>query len=147
MDDTLIHRQVQAARAGTNPAVVAKMRSGWAVMGERQFLPGYCLLLPDPVVPTLNALPVQARATFLEDMTRLGDAILQVTGAVRINYEILGNLEPALHAHLFPRYDTEPADLRTRPAWFYDWSAAPEFVRGEHERFILSVARILNGRP
>jgi hypothetical protein len=29
------------------------MESGWAVFGDVQVLNGYCLLLPDPVVPTL----------------------------------------------------------------------------------------------
>ena len=48
-------------------------------------------------------------------------------GAVRINHEILGNLEPALHVHVFPRFETEPETLRTRPVWFYDWDNAPAF--------------------
>ena len=33
---------------------VARLPGGWAVMGDPQVLAGYCLLLPDPVVPTLN---------------------------------------------------------------------------------------------
>ena len=31
------------------------MPSGWAVLGDTQILPGYSLLLPDLVVPDLNA--------------------------------------------------------------------------------------------
>ncbi len=143
MNDTLIHRRVASAREGTNQAVITRMPSGWAVMGDTQVVRGYCLLLPDPVVPDLNALAGSARAAFLHDVTVLGDALLRVTGARRINYEILGNLEPALHAHLFPRYDSEPAELRTRPVWFYDWSAAPAFDLGEHHGFIRSVQAAL----
>ena len=60
-------------------------------------------------------------------MARLGDALLQVTSADRINYEILDNSEPELHAHVFPRYSTEPPDLRRLAAWFYDWAAAPRY--------------------
>jgi diadenosine tetraphosphate (Ap4A) HIT family hydrolase len=60
-------------------------------------------------------------------MARLGDAVLQVTSAHRINYEILGNSEPELHAHVFPRYATEPLELRRLPVWFYDWAAAPRY--------------------
>ncbi len=41
-------------------------------MGDVQFLPGYCLLLPDPVAPSLNDLDVEARATCLLDMARIG---------------------------------------------------------------------------
>ena len=116
---TLIHQRVAEANEGTNPKVIARMKSGWAVIGDSQFLKGYCLLLPDPVVADLNDFSGKERMQFLSDMAALGDAVLAVTGAVRINYEMLGNLEPALHAHLFPRYDDEPEDLRVRPAWFY----------------------------
>jgi diadenosine tetraphosphate (Ap4A) HIT family hydrolase len=124
---TAIHRRVAAARAGTDPTVIARLDSGWAVCGEQQFVAGYSLLLPDPVVPDLNALPAAQRAVFLADMARLGDALLAVTGAVRINYAMFGNLEPALHAHVVPRYADEPAALRTAHPWAYDWGAAPRF--------------------
>jgi len=81
-------------------------------MGDVQFLPGYCLLLADPVVPSLNDLSPQARGQYLQDMVRIGDAILKVTDSFRINYEILGNSEPELHAHIFPRYMSEPEEQR-----------------------------------
>jgi len=124
---TLIHRRVEAARKGENSTVLCRMDSGWAVFGDVQVLNGYCLLLPDPAVPTLNDLDEARRAAFLRDMVLIGDAILEVTGAARINYEILGNSEPALHVHIIPRYEAEPDDLRRGPIWFYDWSKAPKF--------------------
>lgn len=142
---TLIHRRVDEARRGENPRVIARMDSGWAVMGDAQFLRGYSLLLPDPVVPHLNALEGAARTRFLDDMAALGDAVLKVTGAVRINYEMLGNLEPALHAHVFPRFADEPAELRTKPVWFYDWDKAPKFDPVEY-REILDAIRGALGR-
>lgn len=124
---TLIHRRVEECRAGTNPRTIARVSSGWVVLGEAQFLRGYCLLLPDPVVPHLNALHPSERSTLLFEASLVGDALLEATKAVRINYEILGNLDPALHVHVFPRYADEPEALRTKPVWFYDWSSAPQF--------------------
>ena len=118
----VIADRIAAARRGANPNVVALLRSGWAVMGDQQYLRGYCVLLSDPPAPTLNDLDGEMRRLFLEDMAALGDAVLAVTrpsGAVRINYSIYGNLEPQLHAHVFPRYEDEPEDLRTQPPWFY----------------------------
>jgi diadenosine tetraphosphate (Ap4A) HIT family hydrolase len=100
------------------------MQSGWAVLGDPQITRGYCLLLPDPVVPDLNALTGETRQQFLHDMASLGDAVLSVTGAERVNYEILGNVEPALHAHVIPRHAGEDPDLRRKPVWLHDWSAA-----------------------
>lgn len=108
------------------------MKSGWAVIGDVQFLPGYCLLLPDPVVSSLNDLDERNRVQFLSDMAVIGDAILEVTEAARINYEILGNSEPELHAHVFPRYSSEPEERRKMPVWFYDWKNAPAFDESEH---------------
>jgi diadenosine tetraphosphate (Ap4A) HIT family hydrolase len=123
---TAIHALVARARAG-DARVIAPLPSGWAMFGERQFVYGYALLLPDPVVPDVNSLGVQERGQFLLDMTLLGDALLAVTGALRINYAIFGNLEPALHAHIVPRYADEPPALRTQHPWAYDWDAAQIF--------------------
>lgn len=53
----------------------------------------------DPVVASLNDLDAEARATYLLDMTRLG------------------NSEPELHCHIFPRYASEPDDKLRMPAW------------------------------
>lgn len=124
---TAIHRRVARLRAGDDPTMIARLGTGWAVLGEAQVVRGYCLLLPDPVVPQLNDLDADNRARFLLEMTLLGDAVLRVVQATRINYEILGNLEPALHAHVVPRRQDEAEALRTRPIWFYDWDAAPRF--------------------
>jgi diadenosine tetraphosphate (Ap4A) HIT family hydrolase len=124
---TAIHRRVEDCRAGRNATTVCRVTSGWAVLGDAQFLRGYCLLLPDPGVADLNALEGAKRAAFLRDMALIGDALLALTDAVRINYEILGNVDPALHAHVIPRYASEPEELRIRPAFYYDWAAAPRF--------------------
>jgi len=130
---TLIHRRVEAAHRNENPTVLCRLDSGWAVFGDMQVLNGYCLLLADPVVPSLNDMTLAERATFLRDMSTIGDAILEVTGAARINYEILGNSEPALHAHIFPRYEAEPDQFRRGPVWFYDWNKAPAFDALKHK--------------
>lgn len=130
---TLIHQRVEMAQKGQNQAVLCKMESGWAVFGDMQMLNGYCLLLPDPVPADLNALSIPEREVFLRDMSIIGDALLEVTGAARINYEILGNSEKALHAHIIPRYEAEPEELRKGPVWFYDWDQAPRFDPIKHK--------------
>ncbi len=143
---TAIHRQVQALREGRDPTFIARMPSGWAVLGETQVLEGYSLLLPDPVVDHLNAFGGAARAAFLADAARLGDAVLEVTGAMRINYAIFGNLEPALHCHVIPRYADEPAERRTAQPWSYDWSAAPRFDSVRDAALIEALQRALEGQ-
>ena len=124
---TLIHRRVEEAQQGRNPFVVCRTPSGWVVFGDTQILPGYSILLSDPVMPDLNALSIKDRTVFLKDMSIIGDALLEVTGAALINYEILGNADRALHAHIIPRYANEPDETRRKPIWFSDWDHAPKF--------------------
>jgi diadenosine tetraphosphate (Ap4A) HIT family hydrolase len=128
---TAIHEWVDAARAG-DPTVIERLPSGWAVMGRKQVLRGYSLLLPDPVVPDLNALASDARDQFMRDLGLLGEAVRRTTQALRINYAIFGNVEPALHAHVHPRYADEPVAMRTQNPWGYDWSVAPSFAASLH---------------
>ncbi|MGC4028362.1 MAG: hypothetical protein QM696_05800 [Steroidobacteraceae bacterium] len=140
---TAIHRRVAALQAGSDPTLIARLPSGWAVLGEQQFLRGYALLLPDPVVGTFNDLDAAQRAQAMQDAARLGDALLAVTGAVRINYAIFGNLEPALHIHVVPRHADEAAQLRTAHPWSYDWEAAPRFDAGRDAPLIQALRAAL----
>ena len=140
----LITERVALARTGANDKVICRMPSGWAVMGDVQFLPGYCLLLSDPVVASLNDLDPEARALYLLDMARIGDAVLQATDALRMNYEILGNSEPELHCHIFPRYASEPDDKRRMPAWFYDWKNAVPYAEDVHGDLRRKIAELLS---
>ena len=146
MNDTAIHRRVAACRAGTDPTLICRMPTGWAVMGDPQVLRGYCLLLPDPVVPHLNALSPQGQAAFLADLARLGQAAFEATGALRINYALFGNVEPALHAHVFPRCVDEPEALRTANPWGYDWAAAPRFDAGTDGALLRTLRARLSGQ-
>lgn len=108
--------RVGAAERGANPMMLARMRSGFAVIGDTQFLPGYCVLLAAPWVGGLNELDAAHRRDFLLDMALLGDAIAAVCAPVlRINYSILGNTDAYLHAHVVPRYAWEPAYRRIGP--------------------------------
>jgi diadenosine tetraphosphate (Ap4A) HIT family hydrolase len=114
-------------------------------MGERQVFAGYCLLIPDPVVPHLNALPAAGRGQFLSDMALVGDALMAAAAAVRINYAIYGNLDPALHAHLFPRSANEPPATRTAQPWALDWSLAPEYSDALHGDLKRRIGEYLRG--
>ena len=92
----------------------------------------------------LNHLGPETLRPFLAHMARLADAILAVTGATRINDEILGNSDPELLAHVFPRYATEPEELRRLPVWFYDWDTAPKFHPELHAEMRASIREALN---
>ncbi|EKE06879.1 MAG: hypothetical protein ACD_18C00249G0014 [uncultured bacterium] len=140
---TLIHERVSLAQQGKNETVICKMKSGWLVLGDVQFLEGYCVLLADPVVESLNSLDSEQRIDFLNDMSIVGDALLAVTDCYLINYEILGNTETALHAHIFPRYKNETEERRKKPVWFYDWQNAPKFNKEKHGELMQKIKSYL----
>ncbi|MGI8697202.1 MAG: hypothetical protein ACR2JQ_11265 [Mycobacteriales bacterium] len=41
----------------------------------------------------------------------------------RVNLEILGNTDAFLHAHVWPRYEWEPPDIRGHAVWRYPLSS------------------------
>ncbi|MBS0224308.1 MAG: hypothetical protein JSR91_26605 [Proteobacteria bacterium] len=140
----LIEQRVDLARRGQNPFVICRMKSGCLVIGDIQPLDGYCLLLADPVVESLKALDETQRARYSLDTIGAGDAVLAVTDACCINYETLGNSEPAPHTHIIPRYRTEPDGKRGRPAWLgYDWRSSRAFEPARDSAFVERMRRYL----
>ncbi|MFF9078789.1 diadenosine tetraphosphate hydrolase [Streptomyces rubiginosohelvolus] len=117
--------RIGAALKGRNPTVLRQLAAGFAVIGDVQFLPGYSVLLVDePDVQRLTDLPRPKRLSFLSDMDHLGEAVERVCRRTdpafrRVNLEILGNTDPFLHAHIWPRFEWEPSDAVGRPVWLY----------------------------
>jgi diadenosine tetraphosphate (Ap4A) HIT family hydrolase len=115
--------RIGSALRGENPLVMARMRGGFAVIGDTQFLPGYSLLLTDdPSADHLTDLDWHRRRDFLFDLSLLGEAVGQAClphGLCRMNYEVLGNSVHVLHGHVHARYEWEPADKITGPVWRY----------------------------
>ncbi|MCD2257478.1 hypothetical protein FHQ08_12360 [Lactobacillus sp. CC-MHH1034] len=139
--------RIQAALKGTNPMVMAELPGGFAVFGDVQFLPGYSVLLPKKEVGALNDLAMTERTAFLQSMTILGDAIQAICQPVRLNYDILGNTDHFLHAHVFPRYQSEPAEYLRNPVWTYpteNWTKAEyAFDSQKHGPLMAKIAAYL----
>jgi diadenosine tetraphosphate (Ap4A) HIT family hydrolase len=117
---------------------MAQLPGGFAVFGDAQFLPGYSLMLPnDPDATRLTDLSADARRSYLAGVDALAEAMEIACKAHdpafrRVNVEILGNTDPRLHCHIWPRYDWEPPDIVTGPVWLYPesrWSD-PVTARG-----------------
>jgi diadenosine tetraphosphate (Ap4A) HIT family hydrolase len=126
--------RIGSAIRGENPLVIAEMRSGFAVIGDTQFLPGYCVLLPSRNVGSLIELSYRQKSEYLLDMSILGDAIQKALNPRRINYSIYGNTDPFLHAHVFPRYEWESEERKCMPAWLYPkemWSEVQHHYSNE----------------
>jgi len=122
------------------------MESGFAVIGDTQFLPGYSLLLTDdPSVNHLTDLDWTRRKEFLVDLALLGEAVEQACkphGLRRMNYEVLGNELPVLHGHVYPRYEWEPAERITGQVCKYpkETRDAPEHAYSDEKHGDLRAA-------
>ncbi len=112
---------------GRDLRLIRRMRSGFAVMSDTQFLPGYCLLLGYPEAKHLLHLDRRHRNLFFDDMGILGEAVMQATECLRVNFSVYGNLDPFLHAHVVPRYDWEEPEHRAVPPLSY-----PPEIRDHH---------------
>lgn len=144
--------RVAAAERGENPTVLARMRTGWAVIGDTQHLPGYCLLLYAGRANHLTDLPRAERALFLLDLSLLGEAVQTACGKHdeqlrRLNYEVLGNSWEHLHGHIHPRYEWEPPHLLRGPVWRYGQErTAPEHALGSrHDGLRQDIKQALAG--
>lgn len=142
-----IARRIERARSGNDPELLARMPTGWAVLARYQptAVRGACMLLPDAVVASPNDLKPAERASFFQDLVLLGDAILEATGAERINYLVLCNQVPELHGHCVPRFASEDPVLRLKgPFEAYDFAAAPEAdARGADRELHAALSSVL----
>jgi len=148
--------RIGSALRGENPAVLARLSEGFAVIGDVQWLPGYCVLLTDdPAVERLTDLPKPRRLAYLESMDRLGEAVERACREAdpafrRINLEILGNTDPYLHAHVWPRYDWEPPELVTGPVWLYpkeNWHDPATTLGPRHDGIRAAITVHLRRQP
>jgi len=128
--------RIGSAIRGENPMVMVRMKSGFAVIGDYQFLPGYCVLLRYPQAESLNDLSKEEREQYLFDMTLIGDAVMSVCKPLRINYSTLMNADHYLHSHIEARYDWEPDSNKRRPVCLYPrelrFSAEAEYSEEKH---------------
>jgi diadenosine tetraphosphate (Ap4A) HIT family hydrolase len=117
--------RIGSALRGENPTVLAQLPAAFAVIGDVQWLPGYCVLLSDdPTATRLSDLGPVPQHEYLASVARLAAAVEIACARAdplfrRVNIEILGNADDFLHTHVWPRYDWEPADLVHRPVWLY----------------------------
>lgn len=134
--------RIGSALRGENPTVLTRLPGGFAVIGDVQWLPGYCVLLTDdPHAERLSDLVPDRRRAFLDSMAVLGEAVERACAEAdpafrRVNLEILGNTDPFLHAHVWPRYEWEPPELVGHPVWLYPsdhWSDAATALGPQHD--------------
>lgn len=148
--------RIGSALSGENPTVLTRLSASFAVIGDVQFLPGYSVALIDrPGIERLSDLSRPDRLRFLSDIDALGEAVERACRAHdpqfrRVNLEVLGNTDPFLHAHVWPRYEWEPADLIGKPVWLYPaerWSDPATRLGPQHQQLRDDITSFLVPQP
>ena len=113
-----------------------------AYLQRRAPAPGYAIVVfrgrhaADPIDLTL-----QETAAFWADVGAAARAIYAVFGPCHLNYQILGNAMPHVHAHLVPRYLDDPSP--ERPLAEAVWAAAPLVPEDELRRQVAALEAAL----
>lgn len=92
-----------------NRHFVAELETGYVVMGDYQFFRGYTLFLCKHHVAELHQLERSVKERFLIEMSLVGESVFKCFQPRKLNYESLGNAEPHLHWHFFPRHADDPS--------------------------------------
>jgi diadenosine tetraphosphate (Ap4A) HIT family hydrolase len=86
-----------------------------AYLHEDQFFPGWTLLILKRHATELYELDRAERQALMEAVNDVARALAAVYEAVKMNYELLGNLLPHIHWHLVPRRADDP--IPRQPVW------------------------------
>ena len=99
-------------RRGTPNNVILELESSWLTFSESGPMRGYACLVFRRHAVELHDLNEAEGAVFMRAARRVSSALAEVTGAIKLNYEIHGNTLPHLHMHFFPRYVGDPFEGR-----------------------------------
>jgi diadenosine tetraphosphate (Ap4A) HIT family hydrolase len=106
---------IDRIKAGAFPDFIAELKSCDVILGDQQFYRGYSVLLAKLHATELYLMPTDAARLLSDEMRLVAEAIAAVVKPWKMNYECLGNLEPHVHWHLLPRYETD--EKRHGPIW------------------------------
>jgi len=106
---------IDRIKAGRFADSIAELGHCYVILGDAQFYRGYCVLFAKRHATELYLMPADEARALFDEMRLVAEAIAAVTKPWKMNYECLGNSEPHVHWHLFPRYESD--ELRFGPVW------------------------------
>jgi diadenosine tetraphosphate (Ap4A) HIT family hydrolase len=116
-----ICQRISLWQSGQNHHVIHEFEHSLFIVGDHQFHRGYALLLLKDHVRELHELEPSIQVALFQELMKAGRALVDTFNPWKMNYSCYGNLDPHIHWHLFPRYDSEPDHLNQ------PWLHASEF--------------------
>ncbi|HMS65018.1 MAG TPA: HIT family protein [Ignavibacteria bacterium] len=132
-DNCQICDSISLIQKNLNKYFVAELETGYVVLGDRQYFKGYTLFLCKEHFTELHFLEKKFKKKFLLELSLISEAVYNAFKPHKLNYELLGNVCPHLHWHIFPRYKNEPGVKD--PVWFknIELAKSDEFLSDENE--------------
>lgn len=100
--------RIEDIQTGKNPFFVKELETGYVVLADDQFYWGYALFLCKLHAHEIHELEPAFAAAFLKEMSQVAHAVHLAFNPDKLNYELLGNLNPHLHWHIIPRRSSDP---------------------------------------
>ncbi|MGH8014430.1 MAG: HIT family protein [Candidatus Binataceae bacterium] len=106
---------IERVASGQFADTVAELPHSWIILGDAQFYRGYCVMLAKRHVTELHLFERADALALFDELMALGEAISNATNPLKLNYECLGNQQPHVHWHVFPRQAHDSRHLE--PVW------------------------------
>jgi diadenosine tetraphosphate (Ap4A) HIT family hydrolase len=94
---------------------IADLGIAVASLNEDQFFPGWTFVVLKRHATELYELSAAERHELVDTVARVARALGDEYGAVKVNYELLGNQLPHIHWHVIPRRADDPSPRG--PVW------------------------------
>jgi len=130
---------IERARSGSFDDFVAELPRSWLILGDAQFYRGYCVLLAKRHASEPFLMPRGEVHELLDELLAVGKALSAVVKPLKLNYECLGNQEPHVHWHVFPRYREDPQ--RLAPVWLRPESERKVPLQDSDRRALIAALR------
>ena len=113
--DCAICARIKSILEERNPHFVKELKTGYVVVGDYCRFPGYAVFICKSHVNDLHELPFFKRTRFLTELSLVEEAVYEAYKPDKMNVEILGNGDPHLHVHFFPRFAGDTPEIG--PVW------------------------------
>jgi diadenosine tetraphosphate (Ap4A) HIT family hydrolase len=119
---------------------IAELAVSTAALFPDQTFRGRCLVTLREHYTELFQLTPAMRTAFVEDVSRVAEALSRALKPIKLNYELLGNQVPHMHWHIIPRFRED--GLYPKPIWVNEASRTI-LPPGERRALIATIQRSL----
>jgi diadenosine tetraphosphate (Ap4A) HIT family hydrolase len=130
---------IERCSSGYFPDFVAELPQSWLILGDAQFYRGYCVLLAKRHAIELHLMPRAEAHELFEELLAVAATLAKVVSPLKLNFECLGNQEPHVHWHIFPRYESDP--MKLQPVWLRPESERKTVLEDADRRELLGAIR------